>query len=574
MFFKKKTNGVIGLNLDPSGGAAALPKPFVPKHKVVVLKEAVTIEVTEHRDDRMTAEIAISLDMLKGKWKADLPTGALRLFAADIAKARQAQAGSAKVALVPGKLALIAYHDKGQFFFAVNHTGRLGVGMIATLPLAAAEWPPLVDSLEMADPGELTEEGIQRLREEAARPVPQPVPPTPPPLPSVPPDKVVLTIGDEGITAAEFNHILESVPAQLRWQRRDEFARQFIRRRVATQEARRRKLDERPTFRERMAQEAEQLLTMELWQELNAAIKVDEEACRAYYEEHQREFDRAKVSRIVIRAPGSPWPVKIGRTALTDQQALAKAHEIRGRLVNGEDFAAVAKQESDEALATAKGGDAGWWDRPPEAAILRDQVRAAAFTLPVGEISEPIKGDHGYELLRVDERRHRTYTEARKDAELRLKTILVNKAEEKLQIDTCVALDSEYFGRPDTAEVTSPRINESVPLSVAKGPASPQRTSTPGSLQALQLIRGGPPVYPRQAKAAGISGHVTLYVVISKDGTLLEAHPASGDPMLAEAAMEAVRDWLWRPTISLGLAQEVITQIDFEFRLSQKQNAD
>ncbi len=38
--------------------------------------------------------------------------------------------------------------------------------------------------------------------------------------------------------------------------------------------------------------------------------------------------------------------------------------------------------------------------------------------------------------------------------------------------------------------------------------------------------------------------------------------------------MEAVHDWLWRPAISLGSAEEVITQVDFEFQLSQKQNAD
>jgi TonB family protein len=203
----------------------------------------------------------------------------------------------------------------------------------------------------------------------------------------------------------------------------------------------------------------------------------------------------------------------------------------------------------------------------------------AAFHLPVGEISPPLKDEQGYHVIVVDEKNEKTYAEARREVEGRLKAELTNRAEEQLQMAARVVLDPEYFGTPkpadgapdnsasDPADGASRAVRGSVPPFMLKDRHFPHRTNMDGVLQTYKLLRYVPAVYPPEAIAAGISGHVTLFVLIGKDGTLLEVRPSTGDPQLIQAATEAVSQWAWRPTLVNGLEFEVTTRVDFEFAL-------
>ena len=82
------------------------------------------------------------------------------------------------------------------------------------------------------------------------------------------------------------------------------------------------------------------------------------------------------------------------------------------------------------------------------------------------------------------------------------------------------------------------------------------------------LIRSVQPVYPPLAKSARIQGPVVLEAVISKAGTIDHLRLVSGHPMLAGAAIEAVRQWLYRPYILNNEPIEVETQITVNFTLS------
>jgi protein TonB len=81
------------------------------------------------------------------------------------------------------------------------------------------------------------------------------------------------------------------------------------------------------------------------------------------------------------------------------------------------------------------------------------------------------------------------------------------------------------------------------------------------------LLRAPRPVYPAEAREQRITGRVTLHVLIGTGGTLLEAQAAAGHPLLVEAALAAVHQWLWRPTIHQGVPVEVISRVDLEFNL-------
>jgi len=99
--------------------------------------------------------------------------------------------------------------------------------------------------------------------------------------------------------------------------------------------------------------------------------------------------------------------------------------------------------------------------------------------------------------------------------------------------------------------------------------ATPQRIKIGGSVQQAKLVRQPHPVYPPLAKQARISGVVKLSAIISKDGTIQKLEVISGHPLLAPAALEAVKQWVYQPTLLNGEPVEVITQIDVNFTLSQ-----
>jgi protein TonB len=72
-------------------------------------------------------------------------------------------------------------------------------------------------------------------------------------------------------------------------------------------------------------------------------------------------------------------------------------------------------------------------------------------------------------------------------------------------------------------------------------------------------------VYPPIAKAAHVQGAVILHAVISKQGTIENLQVVSGPPMLAGAAMDAVRRWRYKPYLLNNEPTEVDTTITVNF---------
>lgn len=100
-----------------------------------------------------------------------------------------------------------------------------------------------------------------------------------------------------------------------------------------------------------------------------------------------------------------------------------------------------------------------------------------------------------------------------------------------------------------------------------KQPATP--TPVGGDVQMAKLLRKVIPLYPPLAKSARISGVVRLIGTIGKDGTIQNLEVVSGHPILVQAALEAVRQWVYKPTLLNGNPVEVIAPIQVSFTLGQ-----
>jgi protein TonB len=110
-------------------------------------------------------------------------------------------------------------------------------------------------------------------------------------------------------------------------------------------------------------------------------------------------------------------------------------------------------------------------------------------------------------------------------------------------------------------------IISSTPVAVPKV-ATPQRVRVSQGVTQGLLIRKIQPAYPPLARQARIQGSVLLQAEISREGTIVNLRLVSGHPMLAPAALEAVKQWRYRPYILNGEPVEVETQITVNFTLS------
>ena len=126
------------------------------------------------------------------------------------------------------------------------------------------------------------------------------------------------------------------------------------------------------------------------------------------------------------------------------------------------------------------------------------------------------------------------------------------------------AFDEHFWIRQQSMS-QSPDGAVQVDLVISSGPG---RIKVGGNVQNVMIVRKVPPVYPAAAKAAGIQGSVHLSATIGGDGTVQELTVLDGPPELTQAAMDAVKQWVYKPTLLNGNPVQVQTTIDINFTLN------
>jgi TonB family protein len=113
----------------------------------------------------------------------------------------------------------------------------------------------------------------------------------------------------------------------------------------------------------------------------------------------------------------------------------------------------------------------------------------------------------------------------------------------------------------------SNNVHATVNANIQAAQDSPARVS--GGVMAGNRLAGTQPVYPPDAKAAGIEGSVILHAVIGKDGTMKELSVVSGPKELQDSALNAVKQWTYKPYLLNGDPVAVETTITVNFSLQK-----
>ncbi len=259
-------------------------------------------------------------------------------------------------------------------------------------------------------------------------------------------DPVVVTIGLDKITQSQFEMIVSTLPEQARTQAktpegRRQLAEQLVELKVLSREAKARKLDQSPAVQARLDIQADQVLASAMFQSLGTS---DEAALHAYYDAHKGEMDQIHARHILIRFQGSAVPLRLGQKDLTDAEALQKTKDLRAKILAGAKFADVAQAESDDVGSGANGGDLDTFGR----GAMVPEFEKAAFSLPVGQVSEPVRSAFGYHLILVESHAAKSFDQARPEIEKNLGPEAAQKAVDDLKSKAGVVYNDTYFGKP------------------------------------------------------------------------------------------------------------------------------
>ena len=116
-----------------------------------------------------------------------------------------------------------------------------------------------------------------------------------------------------------------------------------------------------------------------------------------------------------------------------------------------------------------------------------------------------------------------------------------------------------------TEKVFACRLAAELPLGPAPPPSAPVRVG--GDIKRPEIVKKVDPIYPPIAKAARVSGMVIIEATIARDGSIKDARVIRSVPMLDQAALDAVTQWRYTPTLLNGQPVEVIMSVNVTFAI-------
>ncbi|TCT06025.1 peptidylprolyl isomerase [Aquabacter spiritensis] len=270
-------------------------------------------------------------------------------------------------------------------------------------------------------------------------------------------DPVVATVNGQPIRASELALAEEDIgpglPPQVQPDQRRDYVLSFLTdMTLLAQAAQAQKLDQSPAFQQRLAYARTKAL-MEALMMAEAEKAVTEEAKRKTYE----EFVAANKPETEVRA----------RHILVDDEA--KAKEIAAKAKAGADFATLAKENSKD--SAEDGGDLGYFTKEQMVPEFAD----AAFKLDKGQVSDPVKSQFGWHIIKVEDKREKpvpTYDQVADQIDQYLvrkaQTDLVTKLRADAKVEKTAAAPAAAPAAPAAAAPAAPAT-----------PAAPAAPATP-----------------------------------------------------------------------------------------------
>jgi peptidyl-prolyl cis-trans isomerase C len=255
----------------------------------------------------------------------------------------------------------------------------------------------------------------------------------------------VVIIDGVGYSAADIARIRQALPPQFQQTAAQfsnrEFVEQYRRFLAMAKMAETEGIADKEPYRSQLENYRMLYLAQVYTTELSRSATATDEEIRAHYDKNPSEYDEVRVSAIYIDYNPNASPG--AGDGLSEQVALAKAEDLRARILKGADFAAVAKESSDDKDSAEKGGDLGYFRTN---ASVPPALRSAIFSLKPGEVSAPVKEGGRFYLFKATEKRLPPFEQVEQEAANKVRSQkFIDKAKEVAESIEVEYKDEAYF---------------------------------------------------------------------------------------------------------------------------------
>jgi hypothetical protein len=269
--------------------------------------------------------------------------------------------------------------------------------------------------------------------------------------------RVVLTVGDEKLTAADIDGFIQSLPA--RYQTfysgpgKRLLPQYIIAMKALADEAVKLKLAEQPEVARALEIARESVLSSVARRHIFDSIEVTDQELHELYEKDKALSEEIRYRRLLIQTENAPLKNPIpGRPVLSEADARKKLEDIRQRILAGSDFAVLARQYSEDIATAGAGGDMG--------VLQRDKVipaiANAAESLQPGQVSNVMQTPSGLEIIQVEVKRTKSFEEVRPVLETELRQRKAADTIQHLTENYHSVIDQEFFTGPATKQSSPP----------------------------------------------------------------------------------------------------------------------
>ena len=287
-------------------------------------------------------------------------------------------------------------------------------------------------------------------------------------------DPVVVSASGVTIHKSEFEAALKTLPAEYQSYAqgpgKKQFADDYLRMRLLANEGMKNGLQNDPEVENQLTLMRENLVASAELKKIDSGIAVSDADVQKAFADNAKQYEQVKARHILIAPKGSP-AAQTGKKELTDDEAKAKAEDLRKQIVAGASFEELAKKESDDAGSGARGGDLGAFGHGQ----MVPEFEAAAFAAKVGEVTPVVKTQFGYHIIKVDAHDTKSLAEVRPDIEKNLKQVKLHAALDAMKDSAHPVYDDKYFAPPPAPEAPAAApVPPAAPKSDAK-----KETATP-----------------------------------------------------------------------------------------------
>ena len=272
-------------------------------------------------------------------------------------------------------------------------------------------------------------------------------------------DPVVIAAGNIAIRQSEFESALQTLPAEYQQYAagpgKRQFAEDYLRMKMLAAEGTKAGLDKDPDVLRQLALMRENLIAQAQLEKIETGITVSDADLKKTYDAQKAQYEQVKARHILIAFKGSP-AAQEGKAELTEEQAKAKAEDLRKQIVGGASFDELAKKESDDVGSGARGGDLGEFGRGQ----MVPEFEKAAFEAKVGDVTPVVRTQFGYHIIKVDAHGTTSFDEVKPTLERTERQTRMQSKLEEMKANTKATFNDEYFGPAAPAQPQTPPAAE------------------------------------------------------------------------------------------------------------------